>query len=189
MELVLAPGDKLKVTLKDADGEFELRWDKDALRVHSDLADTTGRCGIIYEEKFSKPDPREKDLTKVDSKPMHRRKLKATMKAVVAHKNFTSSSMFLTRRPDESGAHGNIPDLGTFLSQPANTIVVLFEGRLPNSGLLASAKHTFVKSEGCWWPQPGKEPYNGYTCKQLEELIVTYDYGYAIYRFPKVKEG
>lgn len=56
MEIVLQPGESIKVTFADSDGDIEVRFDEDAIRVQTEWADSTGREGIVYEEKFVSPE-------------------------------------------------------------------------------------------------------------------------------------
>lgn len=50
MNLVLAPGESIDVTLADTDGKFTISYGKESLTVFSELPDQQGRVGVIYEE-------------------------------------------------------------------------------------------------------------------------------------------
>lgn len=60
--LVLSPGEEIKITLEDTDGFFIIKYGEEALTVESDFPDSTGRVGIIYEEKYGKGSDHEIDL-------------------------------------------------------------------------------------------------------------------------------
>ena len=56
MKIILRPGEKIEIELENTDGVFTIEYDVDKsgkLLVTSDLADDTGREGIIYEENFN----------------------------------------------------------------------------------------------------------------------------------------
>lgn len=55
MKVVLSPGDTLTVELEDTDGQFQISYGPTALTVTSDLPDTSGRTGTIYEERYATP--------------------------------------------------------------------------------------------------------------------------------------
>ena len=62
MKLELAPGEKIVVALTDTDGEFTIEYGDTDLTVHADLADATGRKGVIYHEPFGDlPESRDQD--------------------------------------------------------------------------------------------------------------------------------
>ncbi len=50
MNLVLAPGESVDVTLADTDGKFTISYGKESLTVFSYLPDQHGRVGVIYKE-------------------------------------------------------------------------------------------------------------------------------------------
>ena len=54
VNVVLEPGEKVKITLRDADGEFTVSYGPSELTVESDLPDTEGRVGVIYNEQFGR---------------------------------------------------------------------------------------------------------------------------------------
>jgi hypothetical protein len=60
MKVVLKPGDTFEVELHETDGRFEIKYDVDLghLTVTSDLPDTQGREGVIYDEVFLSPQGR-----------------------------------------------------------------------------------------------------------------------------------
>jgi hypothetical protein len=49
----LEPGEQVTVTFKDSDGEITVEFREDALLVTADLPDSSGREGVIYEERFT----------------------------------------------------------------------------------------------------------------------------------------
>lgn len=53
INVVLAPGDSVEVTLKDTDGTFRITYGPVKLTVRVDMADTKGRKGVIYEERYN----------------------------------------------------------------------------------------------------------------------------------------
>jgi hypothetical protein len=182
MELMLTPGDKIKVTLKDTDGEFTLEYAKNAVRITSDLPDTNGRKGVIYEEKFGKvptdhvawgPGWETPKAVSTKQIPSHN--------AVRIYGDFVAAAQFSLIRPDEAATGGNSPETKTLVDAPANTMLVLFADRLRPGGLVPSAKHTFVKSKGYWWPKPEDEPHNAWTSSSVRKFIHGHGYGYAIF--------
>ncbi len=59
MIISLDPGDVARIEIADSDGVFEIRYDKDEngkLQVWTDMPDSTGRSGVIYEENFADED-------------------------------------------------------------------------------------------------------------------------------------
>jgi hypothetical protein len=51
MNIILSPGQAVRVTLEGTDGEFIVEWvPNKCVRVKADLPDTSGRVGVIYEE-------------------------------------------------------------------------------------------------------------------------------------------
>lgn len=52
MKVVLRPGERVEIELADTDGRFVVAYGRATLRVTSDLPDTKGRKGVIYEERF-----------------------------------------------------------------------------------------------------------------------------------------
>lgn len=168
IEVVLAPGDQLKVTLKDTDGVFTLEYGKNAVRIKSDLPDTNGRRGTIYEEKFGANFGNDAWGVK---KAAPKTKLIPTHNAVRAWLDFTASAQFSLVRPTESGSPGNLPERGALEKCPANTILVLFDGRIRPGGLVPNATRTFVKSKGQWWPKPEDEPHTCHTNGSIEQMI------------------
>ena len=56
MRILIAPGDVLTVGIDDGDVEFTIAFDAGGnghLTVSADMADSTGRVGVIYDEDFS----------------------------------------------------------------------------------------------------------------------------------------
>lgn len=56
MIVVMKPGETLLVQLHESDGEIKVEFDVGGdghFRVTSDLPDTSGRDGVIYDEDFS----------------------------------------------------------------------------------------------------------------------------------------
>lgn len=54
MKVELRQGESVSITLEGTDGLFKVIYGKETLRVTSDLPDTKGRKGVIYEEAFGK---------------------------------------------------------------------------------------------------------------------------------------
>ncbi len=52
MKIVLRAGEKITVAFEDADGEFEVSYNENDMRVTADLPDDAHREGIIYQETF-----------------------------------------------------------------------------------------------------------------------------------------
>lgn len=52
MKIVLSTGETAEVHFDDSDGEVCVEFAEDAIRVSTDWPDTSGRTGIIYEERF-----------------------------------------------------------------------------------------------------------------------------------------
>lgn len=63
MKVELKPGEALVVTFADSDGEITVTFGREAIVVHADLADTSGREGIIYREIFRRPPKQLKAAT------------------------------------------------------------------------------------------------------------------------------
>ena len=61
MKVVLKPGEAITVEFEDSDVSIDVRFDADALRVHTDWPDGTGRIGLLYEEKFVLINPDSKE--------------------------------------------------------------------------------------------------------------------------------
>lgn len=58
----IGQNESVRIKLRETDGEFTVSYGKRVLRVTSDLPDTKGRKGVIYEEQFGKDyDSRIKD--------------------------------------------------------------------------------------------------------------------------------
>jgi hypothetical protein len=59
MKCELSPGEKLVVTFEGTDGEITVEFAMDGalVRVSADLPDSTGRKGVIYEERASRDEP------------------------------------------------------------------------------------------------------------------------------------
>lgn len=53
MKILLTQGDELVVEFEDTDGQFKIVYGLTNLQVHSDLEDSTGRVGVIYDEQFN----------------------------------------------------------------------------------------------------------------------------------------
>lgn len=175
MELVLAPGDKIRVTLKDTDGEFVLEYGKTSLKITTDFPDSNGRKGIIYEEKFGKPETEKKV-----SWPSPNGKLIPTSRGVRAYEDFVGASLFLAKRPEVIALNG-LPEPGVLSDAPANTILVLFKGRITRNGTPPSTAHVYVKSAANWWPNPVNEPHNCWGQGAIYDFIRREEYGHALY--------
>jgi len=52
MQIVLKRGEYVDIKLADADGGFRVVYGETQLDVRAELADTSGRKGLIYREKF-----------------------------------------------------------------------------------------------------------------------------------------
>lgn len=53
MKIVLNLGETITVSFAESDGEINVSYDKDAIRVTTEWPDTNGRQGTIYEEIFN----------------------------------------------------------------------------------------------------------------------------------------
>lgn len=53
MKIILKRGERVEIELADADGKFVVSYGTKELRVTTDFPDSTGRTGIIYNEKFA----------------------------------------------------------------------------------------------------------------------------------------
>ncbi len=56
MKIELKPGERITVTLEGTDGEIEVAFNESDVRVTTDLPDSSGREGIIYQECFGDGD-------------------------------------------------------------------------------------------------------------------------------------
>ena len=53
MYVILCQGDSLEVTIEGSDGEFRIEYGDQRLSITSDLPDSLGRGGVVYDEVFS----------------------------------------------------------------------------------------------------------------------------------------
>lgn len=75
MNLVLAPGESIDVTLADTDGKFTISYGKESLTVTSELPDQHGREGVIYHEHWQPVDTEDlpvRNLSFQDQVVLHR---------------------------------------------------------------------------------------------------------------------
>jgi len=54
MKITLQKGETIEVCFADSDGQIDVKFGKNKITVKTDLPDTEGRVGTIYEEKFGK---------------------------------------------------------------------------------------------------------------------------------------
>jgi hypothetical protein len=52
VHLVLQPNSAVRIRFEGSDGEIDIGFDDKAIKVHTNWADSTGRKGVIYEERF-----------------------------------------------------------------------------------------------------------------------------------------
>lgn len=54
MKILLSPGEKVEIKFAETDGVIEVAFafNEDSIRVTADMPDSTGRVGVIYEERF-----------------------------------------------------------------------------------------------------------------------------------------
>jgi len=55
MKITLQKGETIEVCFADSDGQIDVKFGKNKITVKTDLPDTEGRVGTIYEEKFGTP--------------------------------------------------------------------------------------------------------------------------------------
>lgn len=57
MKITLKKGETIEVCFAHSDGQIDVKFGKNKITVTTDLPDTQGRVGTIYEEKFGTPSP------------------------------------------------------------------------------------------------------------------------------------
>lgn len=62
IEIVLRPGQLVKVTLHETDGEIIVNYGKTAFTVTADIPDTSGRGGEIYREEWDNEPMGDEDM-------------------------------------------------------------------------------------------------------------------------------
>lgn len=65
VKMVLSPGDRVEITLKDTDRTFMVEWGMGAMTIHANVPDAIGREGVIYHGVFVfvVPDSDEQRMT------------------------------------------------------------------------------------------------------------------------------
>ena len=65
MVIVLKPGEKIEIQFYETDGQIDVEFSHDSIRVHTDWPDTSNRSGTLYEEKFSRSSFKHKHIVPV----------------------------------------------------------------------------------------------------------------------------